>query len=189
MTLDDDGMLIGEVESASLMGAINKFDKILNPFMMIPGKENGIDIEGIAAQGDNLFIGFRGPVLRENWVPVIVTKFENIIEHAELRFVNLGGLGIRDMVAVNNELFFIIAGPVGDGSGGFHLYSWNGLDSIPGKNGAKGHVKHLGRIPTESGSKAEGITILASDRDDLHRVLIVFDGPKRGNPISFTLPK
>ena len=33
-------------------------------FMRVPAKENGFDIEGIAARGDRVFLGLRGPVLR-----------------------------------------------------------------------------------------------------------------------------
>jgi len=184
--LGADGKLAGNVETADLWKAINKFEE-LKPFQAIPSKENGIDIEGIAAQGDDLYIGFRGPLLRENWVPVMVTQFHDPVAKAELRFVNLGGLGIRDIVAVDDRQFLLIAGPMGDGPGGYHLYSWNGLDCVPGKNGAKGAVRHLGQIPADPGAKAEGLTLLPSDREGSLRLLIVFDGPARGNPISFTL--
>jgi hypothetical protein len=188
VTLDDDGKLVGDVDPADLWSAIDKFEE-LRPFTEIPSKENGIDIEGIAAHGDKIYVGFRGPVLRENWVPVMVTEFDDPIEQAELRFVNLGGLGIRDIVALDDKLFLLIAGPMGDGPGGYHIYSWNGLDCIPGKNGAKGAVRHLGQIPTDRDAKAEGIALLPNDRDDSLRILIVFDGPERGNPISFTLSR
>lgn len=184
--LDDSGKLTGEVQTADLWGAINKFDE-LKPFTQIPSKENGIDIEGIAVNNSALYIGFRGPVLRENWVPVIVTRFSNPVGQAELRFVNLGGLGIRDIVALNDKTFLLIAGPMGDGPGDYHLYSWNGLDCVPGKKGAKGNVQHLGRIPTDRGEKAEGVTLLPGEEDDLLRVLIMFDGPEGGRPMLFTL--
>jgi hypothetical protein len=189
VTLDADGKLVGAVEKKDLSGAINKFETELKPFAQIPSKENGIDIEGIAVQGNDLYIGFRGPVLRENWVPVMVTQFENPADHPKLLYVNLGGLGIRDMVAVGDDQFLIIAGPMGDGPGGYHLYSWNGKDCVPGKNGAKGVVRNLGEIPTDTGAKAEGITLLSSDQDDPLRLLIVFDGPERGDPISLMLRK
>ena len=36
----------------------------------IPGKDNGIDCEGLAVAGDRVFIGLRGPVLR-GWAMII----------------------------------------------------------------------------------------------------------------------
>ncbi len=186
LKFDDKGELEGEVVATDLWDKIDKFSE-LKPFMEVPSKENGIDIEGIAANGEDLYIGFRGPVLRGNWVPVLVTKFNGPPENARLLFVNLGGFGIRDIVAVDENQFLLIAGPVGDGPGGNHLYSWNGLDCVPGRNGAKGKVQHLGRIPADSGGKAEGIAVLTSDEDDLLQLLIVFDGPERGAPALFSL--
>ena len=33
---------------------------MLAPFAALPGKENGINVEGLAARGGKLFVGFRG---------------------------------------------------------------------------------------------------------------------------------
>lgn len=33
------------------------------PYLAIPGKGNGFDIEGLAVDGQRLFLGLRGPVL------------------------------------------------------------------------------------------------------------------------------
>ncbi|MEM8681407.1 MAG: DUF3616 domain-containing protein, partial [Planctomycetota bacterium] len=186
IALDRNGARTGEIECADLWGAIHKFD-VLRPFAAIPSKENGIDIEGIAAYDGRLYIGFRGPVLRENWVPVLVTRFDDIVGQATLRYVNLGGLGIRDMVAVDDQCLLLIAGPVGDGPGGYHLYRWNGGDCVPGQNGARGVVEHIAEIPTTGEAKAEGLTLLESDREDALRMLILFDGPEDGDPVAYRL--
>jgi hypothetical protein len=45
-------------------------DEHLAPFLPIPGKDNGFDIEGIAVRGDRLYLGMRGPVLR-GWAFVL----------------------------------------------------------------------------------------------------------------------
>ena len=34
---------------------------LLGPFTKIPGKENGVDVEGLAVRDGNLYVGFRGP--------------------------------------------------------------------------------------------------------------------------------
>jgi Protein of unknown function (DUF3616) len=42
----------------------------IRSFLSLPGKDNGLDIEGIAAVGTRLLLGLRGPVLR-GWAVVI----------------------------------------------------------------------------------------------------------------------
>jgi hypothetical protein len=39
-------------------------DPHFGPYMAIPGKDNGFDIEGLAVDGHRLLLGLRGPVLR-----------------------------------------------------------------------------------------------------------------------------
>jgi Protein of unknown function (DUF3616) len=39
-------------------------DPHFGPYMAIPGKDNGFDIEGLAVDGRRLLLGLRGPVLR-----------------------------------------------------------------------------------------------------------------------------
>ena len=39
-------------------------DPHFGPYMAIPGKDNGLDIEGLAVDGHRLLLGLRGPVLR-----------------------------------------------------------------------------------------------------------------------------
>lgn len=185
--LKPNGEIDGDVSTKDkeLWDAIQGFDE-LKPFTRIPSKENGIDIEGIAAVDDLLYIGFRGPVIRENWVPVMVTTFDNPAQDPKLHFVNLGGLGIRDLVSVGDGRFLILAGPVGDGPGGYQLYCWNGKDCVPGKNGAEGFVQHVGVIHADNQEKAEGLTVVGRD-NDLLRLLVVFDGPERGDPKLYSL--
>ncbi len=100
---------------------ILKKDKVLKTFSQIPSKENGVDIEGIAVKEGWLYVGFRGPVFRGNYVPVMKLKFDAPKETYELLYVNLGGRGIRDIIHVSNG-FLIVAGPVGDGPASYQLY-------------------------------------------------------------------
>ena len=39
-------------------------DEHLGPFLGIPGKDNGFDVEGVAVLGERVVLGLRGPVLR-----------------------------------------------------------------------------------------------------------------------------
>ncbi|MBQ0818798.1 DUF3616 domain-containing protein, partial [Microvirga sp. HBU67558] len=48
-------------------GALERWlaeDPHLGPFLAVPSKENGLDIEGLAVRGNRLWLGLRGPVLR-----------------------------------------------------------------------------------------------------------------------------
>jgi hypothetical protein len=64
--LDADGKE-SQLEVTSLMPAIEQ-DPVLKEFTRLPGKENGVDIEGLAVRDGRLYVGFRGPVLRDNFV-------------------------------------------------------------------------------------------------------------------------
>ena len=149
----------------------------------VASKENGVDIEGLAVKDGYLYVGFRGPVLRGNYVPIIRFKFDESPTDDNLLFVNLDGRGIRDLVAVENGLL-ILAGPVGDTSLSYRLYHWNGKDQVPGKDvdGESG-LTTLGDLPLpEDGRqlKAEGVT-LVKETAQTWELIVVFDGTSRGS--------
>lgn len=97
-----------------------------------PGKENGFDIEGLAVYQGKIFLGLRGPVLR-GWAIILELQIKQTRTPGKLRlqklatgqrykkrFVNLNGLGIRDL-CVSGEDLLILAGPTMDVSGPVHL--------------------------------------------------------------------
>lgn len=170
-------------------------DDVLKTFGEIPSKENGVDIEGIAAKGDFLYLGFRGPVFRENWVPVMKLEFEDP-EDYELLYVNLGGRGIRDITSVSDG-FLLIAGPVGDGPASYQLYHWDGKEMIPGKDRDLEDVGKLTLlreiVPPVSTkpparAKAEGIVVLAEDGPE-YDLILVYDSAANGGAQRFRVPK
>jgi Protein of unknown function (DUF3616) len=169
-----------EIEQTSLRSIIDR-DNLLQLFSKIPSKENGIDIEGMAVRNGLLYIGFRGPVLRDNWVPILKCKFATPVERADLVFVNLGGRGIRDLTPVSDG-FLILAGPVGEGEDSYQIYAWDGEDCLPGTrtSGQMGQIELLGEIPVYDNTKAEGIVLMAESHLD-YEVIIVFDGVANGN--------
>lgn len=189
LTVDaETGAVIGNPEHVSL-APILKAIPILQRFTEIPSKENGIDIEGLVAGPDGkLYAGFRGPVLRGNFVPVLVFDFDHP-DKADLRFVNLGGLGIRDITAVSGG-FLILAGPVGDGRPDYRIFFWDGADEIPGKDRpGKTGPEELTEVPLPtSDAKAEGLAVL-EEHDKKYDVLLVFDGPDDGRPTRFTVTR
>lgn len=167
---------------------IIKNDRILGRFTAIPSKENGIDIEGIAADGNTLYIGFRGPVLRQNYVPVMVIEDYHNHEQYELRFVNLQGNGIRDLIKVKDG-FLIIAGAVGDNLNPYQLYFWDGVDTIPGSDKQQqAQLNLLGEIPTLNDAKAEGIAVL-EETCSTYKIMVVYDGLPNGAPKLFQVTK
>lgn len=171
-----------EIEQTSLRSIIDR-DNLLQIFSKIPSKENGIDIEGMAVRNGILYIGFRGPVLRDNWVPILKCKFATPIDLADLVFINLGGRGIRDLTPVQDG-FLILAGPVGDGPGSYQIYAWDGNDCLPGtrSSGKIGQIELLGEIPVYENAKAEGIALLRESPLD-YEVIVVFDGVENGAPV------
>src|SRR5512141_1438607 len=58
-----------------LATAISK-DEHFAPFAEIPGKDNGLDIEGLAVTGNRVLLGLRGPVLR-GWACVLELDVES----------------------------------------------------------------------------------------------------------------
>jgi hypothetical protein len=171
-----------EIEQTSLRSLMDRHD-LLQLFSKIPSKENGIDIEGMAVRNGLLYIGFRGPVLRDNWVPILKCRFATPINRADLVFINLGGRGIRDLTPVQDG-FLILAGPVGDGPGSYQIYVWDGEDCLPGSrtSGQMGQIELLGEIPVYNNTKAEGIALLTESRSD-YEVIVVFDGVENGAPV------
>jgi hypothetical protein len=161
---------------------------MLKTFAQIPSKENGVDIEGIAVRDDRLYAAFRGPVLRDGYVPVLVFAFAEP-DDAKKRYVNLGGRGIRDIVRVNDG-FLLIGGPVADEPVSFELYFWDGSDGVPGNDVPDlKSPESLGRIPLpDKDAKAEGITLLQED-DSHYEVMIVYDGVHSGAATRFKLSK
>jgi hypothetical protein len=186
-SLDTDGHA-QNLEETSLRSIIDS-KKVLKDFSLLPSKENGIDLEGIAIHNEQLYVGFRGPVLRENWVPVLKCRFAKPVTETELVYVQLDGLGFRDITRVEDG-FLILAGPVGDGLGAFQVYFWDGEDCLPGvrTSGKTGQVERLGVIPTAENAKAEGLTLLKESSLG-YEVAIVFDGLKNGSPTIFGIAK
>jgi hypothetical protein len=169
-------------DKTSLRGEIEGSD-VLRPFAGLASKENGVDIEGVAVRGGKLFVGFRGPVLREGYVPVLVTEFAKAPEGVV--FVRLGGLGVRDMEAVADG-FLILAGPVGDGPEVYRVYHWDGRDCLPGPN--PGACVPLCEMRPTEGAKPEGLVVRKEDAAGYEFVLVC-DGVENGGPTAYRLDK
>lgn len=172
------------VECKSLHDVIHD-DPLLERFVAIPSKENGIDIEGLALDpsGTELYVGFRGPVLQDQFVPVLKMPFEHLKQY-ELLLVKLDGYGIRGLVRVAGG-FLILAGPAGEIDAPGRLYFWDGKDCVPDKQQASKPVL-LGEIPGPG--KPEGLAVLG-DQPGAWEILVACDGVQNGAMRRFRVAK
>jgi hypothetical protein len=98
----------------------------ITPFMDLPSKENGLDIEGVVVFRRKLYVGMRGPVVDNiALVPAIAMTPEFGVDEAGMfvHFVDLGGLGVRDMTRWSSGIL-ILAGPVNGADSPFRLLQW-----------------------------------------------------------------
>ena len=177
-------------------------DKHLAPFLAIPGKDNGFDIEGLAVRPNgHVLLGLRGPVLR-GWAVVLEIALDpDPTDSALLRlrpigpdkrlyckhFVQLRGLGIRDLRADGADLL-ILAGPTMDVDAPVTVFRWHGGPSADHDEVvfATEHqlttvlevpVSRTARLGTD---RAEGFCLLAEPAEHL---LVVYDA---ADPVRFT---
>ena len=167
-------------------------DPHLAPFLSIPSKDNGIDIEGIAAHGDRLYIGLRGPVLRGWAVLVEIRPGTDPDDPHRLRalpvgdgeeryrthFLDLGGLGIRDLCPHGDDLL-VLTGPSMDLDGPVRLVRWPGAARADAAALVRAEeLEVLGELPHGDGDDhAEGIAVLDDPDAPGSRALIVYDSP------------
>lgn len=159
-------------------------------FMDVPCKENGFDIEGIAARGDRVMLGLRGPVLR-GWATIVEVDLRTTGsgwlkprkigpkgERYHKHFIDLDGLGIRTLGSDGDDLL-ILAGPTMDLDGPSRVYRWP--DAWAAEQGDVIPFDRLEKVlelPYGDGTDhAEGITFLPSRRGKLAEMLVVYDSP------------
>lgn len=171
-----------------LAGAL-AYDVHIGRFVDVPSKENGLDIEGIAARGSRVFLGMRGPVLR-GWAVVLELAVEEESpgeltllplgrqrEPYRKHFLDLAGLGIRDL-AFDGEGLLILAGPTMDLDGPVRVYRW--ADVLAADQGdviGDDALQRVLEVPYGDGvDHAEGITLLSAT-GGAKELLVVYDSP------------
>ncbi|MGZ8158095.1 MAG: DUF3616 domain-containing protein [Methylobacter sp.] len=182
--------LHGDNKSNELMDALRN-DKHLEPFLAIPSKDNGFDIEGLAVADGHLFIGLRGPVLR-GWSMILeVAPKEDEDDPTTLKlepigpagrpyrkhFLQLGGLGVRELCVLGDDLL-ILAGPTMDLDGPVTVFLWaNGARPKEEAIVSANDLAPLLDIPYGRGEDhAEGMVLLTpSDGGKPRSILVVYD--------------
>ncbi|SLN23953.1 hypothetical protein ROJ8625_00978 [Roseivivax jejudonensis] len=123
-------------KSSKLLGWLED-DPHLGPTLSVPSKENGFDIEGMVGRGNRVWLGLRGPVLRDQ---AVILEFEMKVGkdgHLKPRkiengrryrkhLVPAGGEGIRDLEVWGDDLL-ILTGPVTAGDGRADILRWRGF--------------------------------------------------------------
>ena len=180
---------IAEVQASSKLRGFIAADPVLRSFMDRRLENNGIDIEGIAIVGAQLFAGFRGPSIDGSRAPVLSAPLDalfapdssrEISGQAQLHLLPLGdGLGVRDLAPYGDGIL-LLAGPTADGRGGYGIYWWDAASEV---------VRLLADISTFAvgNRKPEAILPLDLDASGL-RILIVSDGIDEGEPFTIVVP-
>ena len=154
-----------------------------NSSLPIPGKDNGIDFEGLAVAERRVFIGMRGPVLR-GWAVVLEL---DVGEGAHIEpqpigrdgqcfrkhFLDLRGLGVRDLCRHGDDLL-VLAGPTMELDGRIAVFRWRDALTLDGEAVVRrDDLEHELDVPFGKGEdRAEGITLL-----DEESVVVVYDTP------------
>jgi hypothetical protein len=150
----------------------------------IPGKDNGIDCEGLAVAGHRVFIGLRGPVLR-GWAMILELKVGDgpgldpqPIGPGNRRyrkhFLRLHGLGVRDLCRHGEDLL-VLAGPTMELAGRTAVFRWrDALTSQAETVLQKDDLLCEFDAPFGEGEDhAEGITVF----DDGRSALVLYGSP------------
>ncbi|WP_372241940.1 DUF3616 domain-containing protein [Pseudomonas sp. C2B4] len=179
-------------QSWSALTKVLKRDEHLGDFFAIPGKDNGFDIEGLALTGKRLFIGLRGPVLR-GWAVILeiqpqededdphtlkLTKFGEDCRLYRKHFLQLDGLGIRDLCMEGDDLL-ILAGPTMDLDGPVTVSRW--VNAVQTKGDSVVFREGLSKVLDvpfgKRGDHAEGMTLFSSGDGAEPQLLLVYDTP------------
>ncbi|GGQ68085.1 DUF3616 domain-containing protein [Couchioplanes azureus] len=169
--------------------ALLRDDPHLGPFLPIPGKDNGLDIEGIAVHDDRVYLGLRGPVLR-GWAFVLELRpYADPHRPERLRLrpfgdglpyrkhvLDLDGLGVRDLCPAGDDLL-VLAGPTMDLDGPVRIYRWHGACRVelPVVARAEELTRELELTYGEGDDHAEGLAVLGPLEEG--RLLVVYDSP------------
>jgi hypothetical protein len=139
--------LKGDAKS-NLLTQLLADDPHFGPYMAIPGKDNGFDIEGLAVDGNRMLLGLRGPVLR-GWScvleiaieadgkardePLRLAPLDNAGTMLRKHFLQLDGLGIRDLHFSGDDLY-LLAGPTMVLNGEIRVFKWTGAKPLLANN-------------------------------------------------------
>ena len=171
-------------------------DEHLAPFLDIPGKDNGFDVEGLAVFGDRVFLGLRGPVLR-GWATVLGLRVgDDPDDERRLRLRGVGdtkrpyakhlldlrGLGVRELCRDGDDLL-VLAGPTMQLDGRATVFRWRDVRAGEGDGFVeRDELEPVLELPYGQGTDEgvehpEGIA-LTRTADGRKALLVVYDSPR-----------
>lgn len=176
-------------------------DPRIAPFMKVASKENGLDIEGLTARGDQVLVGLRGPMLR-GIALVLDLRLAGLdgdpstltLNHLHYRYLDLSGLAVRDLAVLpGTDDVLILAGPTMTLAGPCYLYRWRHAlgGREPGEQTIKveepepllwirdGRPARVSQDPVnpEGSDKPEGLEV--QRHDDRLLAWVAYDDPRR----------
>jgi hypothetical protein len=145
----------------------------------LDAESNGLNIEGLAVVGDRLWLGLRAPSLDGRAFLVggsVAELFKPGSEPATgkpqlLAFPSGAQRGVRDLAPLADGRLLVLAGPAQEQDVPYAILLLDPADPTA--------VRELGELRVRKNAKAEALTVLAQERDEL-RVLVGYDGVKNG---------
>jgi hypothetical protein len=189
IVVDGERHQVAQLERRDQLRMLLRHDDHLAPFLAIPGKDNGLDVEGIAVSGERVYLGLRGPVLR-GWAFVLELRpYVDPDEPDRLRLrdfddglpyrkhvLDLDGLGVRDLCPDGEDLL-VLAGPTMDLDGPVRIYRWHHARRVemPAIVRAGVLTRELELTYGEGDDHAEGMGLIGRPEDKM--ALVVYDSP------------
>jgi hypothetical protein len=198
----DEGRRAAWVKFGKKRSALTRWltdDPHLSPFLTIPSKENGFDVEGLAVRGSRIWLGLRGPVLRGHAVVLDLDIKEQAPGRLKARRIDGGrryrkhlldtrGLGIRDMRFDGDDLLLLV-GPTMSLEGPAFVLRWCGAFSDAGSGVVDpGRIEVVAELPYRlHADHPEGIDLWPEGGQDA--LLVIYDAPspERTDPDTFTV--
>lgn len=163
-------------------------DAHLRRALAIPAKENGLDIEGIAVRNGHVVLGLRGPVLRGEAVllDLDLSLDDRGVRPAggracityRKRFLDLGGLGVRDLCR-HKKCLFILAGPTMPLPAPYRVYVLPDYFETAGGPEVL-TPQYLCDVPAEEGRNPEGLAPYGNEPDEF---IMVIDGERSADGV------
>ncbi len=168
-------------------------DPHLGRSLLLPAKETGLDVEGLAVDGERVVLGLRGPVLRGQWAvlldllwsasgdqdaPVPLMKRDGSIYRKS--FMEMDGLGVRDLCKRGEDLL-ILAGPTIPVPAPYRVYAVPGFFKTRNAPSVveRGGLRLVCDVPSDEGNP-EGISVYPGEASG-EVLAMVLDGAEAEN--------
>jgi hypothetical protein len=156
----------------------------------------GLNIEGIAVDGDRIWFGLRAPLDKDSNAFLVEASVKDLFAagHDPSKAtpippiqIALGGLGIRDLAVLADKRLLILAGAPEGPELPFRIFIFNPADGTKDERGTFPAVTQMVENKQVTG-KAEAITVLDMDANNI-RAVVLFDGLPEGAAQLAVIPR